>query len=748
MDKDKPKSAEIMLFFRQLRTIRVCLKRKEKNMIKANIYNKKLVVENFAVSDSVMFDTVHFTFPDEWNGYVKTAVFKTESGETVNVVLDGANPLCISENECYIPFEVIKSPYFYLSVFGVSGESVATTTQVKVNVLQSGYSEGEEPLEPTPTEYQQIINISAETKEIAQSVRDDADNGAFKGDKGDKGDTGPQGEKGDKGDKGDPGKDGVITNLDQTYNPKSENAQSGLAVEEAISNKANLEAIVIFEPPTIESVIAMSGYEFHRGKFYYNGKYEENGILFDCFIDEKQAQPLYLKFTTEISELFKGCLVEIEFDENEQFNPVILNFTIFKDLSDKADICEVKSLAKNLSSAIENALIKNTVSGSVVKANDVSPFEHNLDVKLKSVRNKNLIPFPYTNTSKTISGVTFTVNDDGTITVNGTATDYIRYDFQITSVEEDKEYTLSGCPEGGGDATYFLGLDTYQKTEGTPNTFIGTEIPEIRLCIGITNKAVCDNLIFKPQLEYGSVATEYEGYISDFSNVSVSRFGKNLFNQASTEVGTITVGFSNTTPRNLEHGKWYTNLTLSGYYDSDRAVTVSLNGDNVTVKANATDESTRLYGLSKAFKCKPNTTYTLSYKMNNGVNRASGIGFYNADKIHTSFVYCDSGNSFTTPDNCYWILVCFHGNSEATEVTYSDIQLELGNKATVYEPYTEPQTAIANADGTVECIISVSPNMTLFTNTDGVEMNITYNADTKMYIDNKIALLSLAVSNN
>lgn len=591
-------------------------------MIKANIYNKKLVVENFAVSDSVMFDTVHFTFPDEWNGYVKTAVFKTESGETVNVVLDGANPLCISENECYIPFEVIKSPYFYLSVFGVSGESVATTTQVKVNVLQSGYSEGEEPLEPTPTEYQQIINISAETKEIAQSVRDDADNGAFKGDKGDKGDTGPQGEKGDKGDKGDPGKDGVITNLDQTYNPESENAQSGLAVEEAISNKANLEAIVIFEPPTIERAIVNSGYKFRRGKFYYNGKYEENGILFDCFIDEKQAQPLYLKFTTEISELFKGCLVEIEFDENEQFNPVILNFTIFKDLSDKADMCEVKSLAKNLSSAIENTLIKNTVSGSVVKANDVSPFEHDLQIKLTS--------------------------------------------------------------------------DT----------------------------------------------------ITDFSKITVSRFGKNLFNQASTEVGTITVGFSNTTPRNLEHGKWYTNLAVSGYYDANRGVTISLNGDNVTVKANATNENTRLYGLSKALKCKPNTTYTLSYSMNNGVTKnASGIGFYGADKIHTSFVYCDSGNSFTTPDNCYWILVCFHGNSEATEVTYSDIQLELGNKATVYEPYTEPQTAIANADGTVKGLTSISPNMTIFTDSDSANINLTYNADTKAYIDSKFAELAAVLNN-
>lgn len=47
-----------------------------------------------------------------------------------------------------------------------------------------------------------------------------------------------QGEKGDqgpKGDKGDKGSDGEITNLDQTYSPTSENAQSGKAVAEAMA---------------------------------------------------------------------------------------------------------------------------------------------------------------------------------------------------------------------------------------------------------------------------------------------------------------------------------------------------------------------------------------------------------------------------------------------------------------------------------------------------------------------------------
>ena len=55
--------------------------------------------------------------------------------------------------------------------------------------------------------------------------------GWWKGPKGEKGD---QGEKGDTGTQGLPGKDAVV---DQSYNPESENPQSGKAVAEAINEK-------------------------------------------------------------------------------------------------------------------------------------------------------------------------------------------------------------------------------------------------------------------------------------------------------------------------------------------------------------------------------------------------------------------------------------------------------------------------------------------------------------------------------
>ncbi len=150
-----------------------------------------------AVSDSVKHEKVKFLFSDNWKDYQKTAVFTAEDVEPINIVLDGKNELCVSEDECYIPFEVLKGDSFTLSVFGVCGDSLATTTKENVRVFESGYALGDAPGDPTPDEYSQLLTIMTETREIAQSVRDDADSGVFNGEKGEKGD------KGDKGDSGD-----------------------------------------------------------------------------------------------------------------------------------------------------------------------------------------------------------------------------------------------------------------------------------------------------------------------------------------------------------------------------------------------------------------------------------------------------------------------------------------------------------------------------------------------------------------
>ena len=276
--------------------------------------NGQVIVYGTTITDSARSEKIHFNFPESWNGYVKKALFK--NGEkSVSVFLNADETMCTGKDECFIPHEVIKAPQFTVSVFGVSGDSRVTSAEATIEVTESGYTKGDFPTNPTPTEYEQLINLVTDTKQIAESVRDDADNGVFKGDKGD---TGPQGEKGDKGDtgeqgiqgiqgekgdkgergeKGDPftyadftaeqladlkgenGKDGMdgytpqkgvdyftkedieelnIPNVDQGYNPDSENAQSGKAVAEAVNpirQTITVDTPVWTVQPTIEGVL-------------------------------------------------------------------------------------------------------------------------------------------------------------------------------------------------------------------------------------------------------------------------------------------------------------------------------------------------------------------------------------------------------------------------------------------------------------------------------------------------------------
>ena len=68
--------------------------------------------------------------------------------------------------------------------------------------------------------------------------------GPVKGDPGPQGIQGIQGEKGEKGDKGDKGDKGADAVTDPTYSPTSPNAQSGIAVEEAVRPKQDFFALV------------------------------------------------------------------------------------------------------------------------------------------------------------------------------------------------------------------------------------------------------------------------------------------------------------------------------------------------------------------------------------------------------------------------------------------------------------------------------------------------------------------------
>jgi len=119
---------------------------------------------------------------------------------------------------------------------------------------------------------------------------------------------------------------------------------------------------------------------------------------------------------------------------------------------------------------------------------------------------KNLLPNNATN--QTVNGVTFTVNDDGSITANGTAS--ANTGFTIALDIDARGMILSGCPDGGSRSTYSLQYTNYVDEsfadEGNGITIpLSTNTGLWRVAIWITAQSVVNNLVFKPMLRPASI---------------------------------------------------------------------------------------------------------------------------------------------------------------------------------------------------------------------------------------------------
>ena len=112
-------------------------------------------------------------------------------------------------------------------------------------------------------------------------------------------------------------------------------------------------------------------------------------------------------------------------------------------------------------------------------------------------------------TSQTINGVTFTVNDDQTITLNGTAsatTTYVLVPNANAILIPDGDYILSGCPDGGGTTTYDLRWYLYSTNKSAYDMGSGASVVKdgnttaSNIAIIIKSGITVNNITFKPML--------------------------------------------------------------------------------------------------------------------------------------------------------------------------------------------------------------------------------------------------------
>lgn len=189
--------------------------------------------------------------------------------------------------------------------------------------------------------------------------------------------------------------------------------------------------------------------------------------------------------------------------------------------------------------------VNKTIYPMIVASTETStvytPWENIVPITAPTT-SKNLIPYPYILGSNTVSGITYTDNGDGTLTINGTATASAFYDLGNASRNYFElpagTYTFAGSGNAGVGVTLCKIVDGsgqfFKNANTSAVTFTTTESAFYYFYIVVNSGTTVDNLIVKPQLERGSVATLFRPY---GENVQVIHTDTQYYDPADVEIG-------------------------------------------------------------------------------------------------------------------------------------------------------------------------------------------------------------------
>lgn len=375
--------------------------------------------------------------------------------------------------------------------------------------------------------------------------------------------------------------------------------------------------------------------------------------------------------------------------------------------TDKADKTEIPTVPTNVSEFtndagyltehqdISNLVVKE--EGKGLSSNDYTSEEKTKLGGVGTSQGRNLIPYPLTN--RITNGITYTVQSDGSVLANGTASaeNNAYYNFAYKTLKlGDISYTLS-C-EGLPKSVYVY---VYDETIGkavanvsdTPvtKTFVGDSTHTYSLSINVGKGTSVSDLAIKPILEMGTIAHAYEP-ISE-SNVNL----KDAIDKIPTTQG-----------RNLISYPYYNGTS---YESNGVTYTVNEVDGTITVNGKATKESDfRLispYDTSDRKILELGQTYTLS----DGVNQPNTSGyqapvyfqFVRIDTTKNDFNYGIStnyGNMTWTASDAnllqYGIRIVVRSGVTVDNVVLKPM-LEIGAIAHMYEPTTESNISLKSA---------------------------------------------------
>ena len=500
-------------------------------MLEFNIKNQTISrVDRFnPATDSVDYLTAKFDFlTSDWDGVTKKALFRSGT-----VSYEAA---INSSGVCNVPWEVLVSPEnkfsalsggcikIFVSVLGTLGTIQIPTKECRVEIGASGLNETLNGAAPTPNIYEQFVDtVKADNDTTVAEIKADND------------ETVQEIENNNANTKAEVE---TLTERAETAQTSAEQSAASMKNDYANALKGTASGEVVrvddvspvehnpvvkvhsknfFDISKIPTMTPSSSYAYisEVGNDYFiittAATYDGNGY---CTVSKtlKEVCPhlevgkTYILTATTESNSTNVYLPAIQkswiFGRPMVMTETILNSTMtFYGLSVAAGMGTGNCRISNIQIEVGDT------------ATEYTPYIDPSTVTLTRC-GKNI----HKNTGKTqtINGVEFTVNADGSVTANGTATKATFIGLGALNVKTGEKYRLSGNPAGSGFDTYMLyihnnttGSDIYDLGDG--KVFTG-QSGDLGLTIAVYAGNTVNNLIFRPMVVYGEESGEFDTY--------------------------------------------------------------------------------------------------------------------------------------------------------------------------------------------------------------------------------------------
>lgn len=283
---------------------------------------------------------------------------------------------------------------------------------------------------------------------------------------------------------------------------------------------------------------------------------------------------------------------------------------------------------------------------------------------------KNLLNI--TSTGGTNNGITYTINDDKSVTLNGATTDAVSQLILNIMTIPNGTYCLNGT----NTANVFMRIwsETQQKEIYKSVNSASFEITNNDVCqiqIYIHRGVTCNNVIIYPQLELGSTATSYEPFTGGIASPNPE------YPQDPKFVGDY----------NEDTQKYDIDFMTSGKNLFDKNDIID--GKRIDANGIVTINGEK---ISNYIKVRPNTQYYLANVIGLWIWYTGA--YYDKNKKFISQLNIDghfpTSGTITTPSNCYYIVLNILAHNYLVDV--NKVMMSLGSTPIDYEPFTGFET--------------------------------------------------------